>query len=115
VLYLFLLNNNLLREYFHSVDTFAVLLSDLENLTKSALPDELENVKVFWAVGLLVGVLETESNADFASDQILFAFSWLEFIPTLVGCLVRFKVWAKSDVTEEGLIVLLVVDGNVKV
>ena len=87
----------------------------MENLTKSAFTDELENVEVFWAVGLLVGVLETESNADFASNQVLFAFSWLEFIPTLVCCLIRLKIWAKSDVTEEGLIVLLVVDGNVKV
>jgi hypothetical protein len=111
---LLLLNNDLFREHFHGVDSLCILLANLEDLSKSTLADESQNLKVLWSVNSLVGLLEAKSELDLAGNIVSFAFSRLQFEPGFVGCVVILKVGAETDMTDKSFLILLVVHRNIQ-
>jgi len=77
VCHLLLLHDDLLRKHLHGVDAASVPLTYLEDLAECALSDELENLKVFGTVVLLLDLLEVELQVNLSGNNTSLALSGL--------------------------------------
>jgi hypothetical protein len=91
-----------------------ILLANLEDLSKSTLTNESQDFEIFGSVSLLVGLLETESELDLATNIVGLALSGLQLVPGLMGVVVVLEFGVETDVSNEGFLVLLVIYGNIE-
>lgn len=97
-----LLNNDLLGQDLHGVNASSIALTNLEDLAECALANELQDLKVFWAVMFLVDLGKVELEVDLARDCIAFAVSGLQRKPAIIRLVVLDEIWTESDVAKEG-------------
>jgi hypothetical protein len=70
----------------------------LEDLTKSAFANELEDLEVLGAVVLLVGLVEVDLEMDLAGDLGTVLLPWLELEPAIPRFFILDKVGTETDV-----------------
>jgi hypothetical protein len=82
-------------------------------LTKRALSNELEDLKIFRTVVLLVSFMEVDPQVNFASNDSFFPLPRFKGEPTIVRVLVLYEIGAEPDMAQEGLTIGSIVNRDV--
>lgn len=110
---LFLLDDNLLRQDLHRVDTLRVLLFYLINLAECTFADELQNLKIVGPNVFPLGLFKVYLQVDFSRHLAIPGSSGHQREPALQIRLILFQIETQPDMAEESLLVVTVVNRDI--
>ena len=86
----------------------------MEDLTKSSLADQFQNLEILGSDGLLFSLLEMNTEVDFTRNTDIATLARFELKPLVIRGIIFDKTRAKPNMAQESFLIGSFVDGDVK-